>query len=274
MDPGIDWLASRGLRPRLGANAFERYRYLAGDDEARVSDFNAALASPGVGAIIAARGGYGTMRLLPRIDWDMWDSHPKPLVGFSDLTALQLALFTRCGLVSYSGFAPAADVSEKTKPPQMVSGSLLDLLVERRPTPLSGSGCTRSGHTRGTVLGGCLSLVACLLGTPWMPSLDGCILLLEDVGEDPYRIDRMLTQLGLASVWRQVSGVVFGQFHNCPDPHGYLEALYEEVAAQVDGPVVWGAPYGHQRERIVVPIGATAKLEARAGEWLLAFESP
>ena len=274
LSPGVEWLRGAGYSVSLGPHVHGRHRYLAGTDAQRGQDLNDAIADDSVDGIIAARGGYGTMRILDAVDWDRWSQRRLPLVGFSDLTALQLALFRECGLVSYSGFAPAADVKAAQMPSKLTTSSFLNLLGQRQVGEVAGASICRDGEGRGVVLGGCLSLVVALLGTRWLPDLRGTILVLEDVGEDPYRIDRMLTQLRLAGVWEAVAGVVFGNFHNCPDPHGYFPELFAEVAGAVRGPVVYGAPYGHQADRVVLPIGADGTLCARDGAWRLTFSEP
>ncbi len=269
---GVAYLEKLGYRVELGKAVFQQHGYLAGDDQARLNDLHAMLADPQVHAVFSTRGGYGTPRLLEAFDYQQMQLAPKILVGYSDLTALQLAVFARTGVVTFSGPMVAVE---------MANG--LDLFTERHFWPLltdphhtvrmSGTngplGRLRGGVAEGTLLGGCLSLVCTLLGTPFQPDFRGAILFLEDVGEEPYQLDRKLMQLKLAGVLQQISGLVLGRFEDCvpkgSGPSLTLEQVWEEVLGDLPIPIATDLPYGHVPTKYTLPIGVRARLDADAG---------
>ena len=260
---GLAYLERRGYRVRPGASLYARSRYLAGDDAARAADLNAMFADPDVGAIFAARGGYGAARVLDLLDWAMIRRHPKALVGFSDTTALQLGIYARTGLVSFSGITLCADITVEGVHP-VTETSLWEAVTEGRFPPVEGLHTLRSGTAEGPLVGGCLSLVASLAGTSYLPDLTGALLFLEDVNEAPYRVDRMLNQLHMAGAFERVSGVLFGRFEGCEpdrDWEGTVEAVLEDLALRIACPVFCGLPYGHGPGRRVLPVGRRATVD-------------
>ena len=252
---GRSWLESLGFRVRVGASIGQRDRFLAGSDDARASDLLEMFADPEVRAIFTARGGYGSSRMLDRIDWETVKGNPKPFVGFSDTTALQLGMYTRAGLPSLTGLALRTDAREG-EVDDTVSRDLLTALREGTFAPVDGLEHDRT--LSGVLVGGCLSLVVHLLGTPYFPDLTGHVLLIEDVAEAPYRVDRMLTQLHLSRVLEKASGCAVGIFHRCEgdDEDGTIDEVIAEFAERCPCPLVRGVPYGHQPSRRVLPIGA------------------
>lgn len=260
---GISYLQRRGYEVREGDSLYARTRYLAGRDADRAADLNQMLGDREVRAIFTARGGYGSARLLDLVDYDLVREDPKIFVGFSDTTALQLGLYARTGLVSYSGVVLCKDVN----PAGMVGPTeerLWDALTKGRFSPLEGLQTLRAGRVGGPLLGGCLSLVVSLAGTPYLPALEGAVLFLEDVNEPPYRLDRLLFQLRMAGIFDRVGGVVFGQFEGC-DPEAKEEGTPMEVftafAESVSCPVYAGLPYGHGQGRTVLPVGIPVIVE-------------
>jgi muramoyltetrapeptide carboxypeptidase len=263
-EAGLRVLAER-YRPVVDEGCFARTRYLAGDDARRLDELTAALGDDTVKAIVAARGGYGTLRLLaglgPKLQAGGFS--PKPVVGFSDITALHAAL-QAAGWVSIHG--PV--VTQLGTQPAAVVERLVHLLEfpaapapPLRGTPLAG------GVAEGPLLGGNLSLLTRLLGTRHLPALDGAILLLEDVNERPYRLDRMWTHLALAGVFERVRGLALGEFTGCEEPDAdYASA---EVVATLVGetglPCVAGLPVGHGAVNMPVPLGCRARLDGNAG---------
>ena len=252
-----------------------RVRYLAGDDARRGGELASALADPGARAVIAARGGYGSMRLLarlwPRVDGRPTDAGPaKPLVGFSDITALHAALQT-AGRVSVHG--PV--VTQLAHQPQAVVERLFALLEDETapPEPVAGTPVV-GGIAEGPVLGGNLSVFTRLLGTPWLPDLTGAVLLLEDVGEKPYRIDRMWTHLRLAGVFEKAAGLALGDFTDCDDPDGdfTLRDVLWSLAAEAGLPCVGGLPIGHGAVNVPVALGTRVRLDGGSGT--LSFLEP
>jgi muramoyltetrapeptide carboxypeptidase len=284
----IDIVESLGFRPRPAAHLFDRSGYLAGDDPTRASDINELFADDTVDAIFCVRGGYGSSRLLPLLDYDLIRAHPKVLLGYSDLTALLLGIYHKTGLVTFHGpiagqtYSPytLAELKKVLFDPQPPLALAAPPLFERREgqvdranrlTPLV------PGRVQGRLLGGNLSLVSHLAGTPYLPDLTGAILFLEDVGEAVYCIDRMLTQLWLSGDLQKVAGIVFGKFTE-PRPSEWAQnRLQEEVLAErvqaLGIPAVMGLMIGHVDDQATLPLGCLAELNAGAGTLVL-LESP
>lgn len=246
---------------------FARDGFLAGQDGQRLAALNAALADADCRAIVLARGGYGLTRILPEIDRDAFRARPKPIVGYSDATAL-LAWSVQTGvaavhgpMVSDLGDLETEDHSalirllEESDP-----GVVLDALEELVP-----------GRSEGTLLGGNLEVLSRLLGTPWQPDFDGAILFLEETGELPYRVDRLLTHLEMAGVLAAVSGVVVGDFTDCDDAEEdallpTALTVVRERLARLAVPVVLGGAFGHGHRKLSLPYGTTAQLDTRTGQ--------
>ncbi len=256
-----------GLVPRHRPDLLARQRYLAGDDARRLEEWREAVADPEARAIFAARGGYGLMRILPRIDPSPLLARPKVLVGFSDVTALH-AVLNRAGLATVHG--PV--LTQLGRAPSAAVDHLAALLT-RAPAPapagapapgagLAGGAAIRAGRAEGALLGGSLTLLAHLCGTPFLPDLRGAILALEDVDERPYRLDRYLTQLRLAGALDGLAGVVLGQFTSC-DSQGVdgLEVV-RELVAELGVPAAEGFAFGHEDGTLAFPLGARATLIA------------
>jgi muramoyltetrapeptide carboxypeptidase len=267
-EAGLAVLATR-YRPLYGADLFARTRYLAGDDSRRLAELDAALTDEEVRAVFVARGGYGSMRLLPRLALDA-GAPGKPLVGFSDVTALHLAL-QAAGRVSIHG--PV--VTQLGTQPGEVAARLFHLLesaTEAAPA-LTGTPLV-SGVVEGPLVGGNLSLVTRLLGTAWLPPLDGAVLLLEDVSERPYRLDRMWTHLALAGAFARVRGLVLGEFAQCEEPEAdYTGAeVVADLARETGLPCVADLPIGHGVVNVPVPLGVRVRLDGDTGR--LTFLTP
>jgi muramoyltetrapeptide carboxypeptidase len=217
-----------------------------------------------IDAIMTLRGGYGSARILNKIDYKFISKHKKPLFGFSDATALQLALWKKSKLVSYSGLQASflqdkIDTGLNTTFEAMLAGKKISW---QGLTPLT------KGKATGRLIGGTLTLITSLIGTPYEPDFKKAILVLEDIGEEPYRVDRMLTQMHLAGVFDKISGVVLGDWHNCTAKNkndGTIETVLMEHFGNLPIPVVKGFPYGHGIKGTIFPIGAKAKLNADKG---------
>ncbi len=266
LERSIANVSSLGWTAVLGEHVLERDGYLAGSDEHRLADLNRFLRDDSIDAVWCIRGGYGVMRLLEGIDYDALARRPKAIVGYSDITALHAAVGRRCDLVSYHGATARGQLTEKTR--KSLAGILSErwarfTIVDPAMTPL------RRGSARGRLAGGNLALLASLTGTPFMPDLDGAILLLEDVSEAVYRIDRMLTQLWLSGALRNIAGLAFGSFTEIPDDPANaerpLERVLEEFAVRCGVPCVSGFPMGHIDEQNTYPLGAMAELSADNG---------
>lgn len=257
---GLAALEELGLEPRLDPGSSSRKRFLAGDDSRRLAELIAAFRDPETKAVFCARGGYGAMRLLPRITLD--ELPPKPLVGFSDITALHLLWATER---RPSIHAPV--VTQLGKQPDSVKRALGKLLFKGEPVRLQGGRTIRPGKAEGRLVGGNLTVLTQLIGTPYLPELRGCVLLLEDVGERPYRLDRMLTHLQLAGLLDGVAGIAVGELTQCEEKDaGYTaEEVVSELLAELPVPSVIGLPVGHGDVNMPVLLGAEYALDATAG---------
>jgi muramoyltetrapeptide carboxypeptidase len=251
-----------GLRTWLGVHALRQHTYLAGDDEQRLEDLNRAFRDPEVRAVLALRGGYGMQRIVDRVDFDAVRSDPKLVMGFSDITALHLALWAETGLVTLHG--PVAAQFDKGPDSRTAEAARRALMTDDPITvaaePDEDTYPIRTGgKASGILLGGNLSLLASTVGTRHAPDLRGKILLIEDVDEEPYRIDRMLTHLTRAGWFDGLAGIALGQFTNCGDP---LNILKDRCKT---GTVLGGLPIGHGDQQLTVPLGAMAELDADRG---------
>lgn len=268
---------SMGLVPRLAPNLLQRDGYLAGPDRARAASVNAMYADPEVRALWSVAGGWGCQRILPYLDFAAIAAHPKLLIGSSDITALHLALAARTHCPTIHGPNAAHSWGEGPRAsfralvfdagtPTSVNPPNLDPLVPN-PWPIR---TFHPGKARGRLLGGNLSVLTALVGTPWLPSFAGAILFMEDTNEAEYRIDRMLVQLAQSGILKQVAGVVFGQCTNCRNPvPGYSGFTVDQVIAQhltpLGVPAFQGAQIGHIAAQISLPVGASVEIDATAG---------
>ncbi len=274
IERGVRYLEGLGYRTKIGRNASARMGYLAGTDDERAEDLHAMFNDKNVRGIFCARGGYGTPRLLSRIDYRLIARNPKILVGYSDVTALALALWRKCRLVTYHGPMLAVDLGADVNP--YAEESLWRILTSpagHMTLAVAGespAGVRHPGTATGRLLGGNLSLLVSLLGTPYMPDLRRGILFLEEIGEDPYRVDRMLTHLGNAGILSRLSGVAMGHFTDCvprdpATPTLPLEAIMAGFAENTGKPFLTGFPFGHEKHMVTVPVGIRARLDAGKG---------
>ena len=263
---GFHMVEGKNLRKRLG--------YLAGTDTERLDDFHWAFKDPLIDAVWCVRGGYGGSRILPNIDYSLIRKHPKPFIGYSDVTALHIAIHVRTGLVTFHAPGAAADFPENTL--QHFRAILMDGAEkhtieaptkdfpgeEYKPFTIS------PGKAIGTLMGGNLSLLSAMVGTPFTPVFRGKIAFIEDVGEQPYRLDRMLTQLLQATDLSKAAGIVLGVFNDCqPKPDSPSWSLAEMLKDRLGGlgiPVVYGIPFGHVAYQATLPYGIRAELDATA----------
>ena len=252
-------------------SAMAREGYLAGDDTSRLADLNAAIRDPLIDGIWCLRGGYGAMRLLDAIDYDSLRRAPKAIIGFSDITALHLAVRARADIVSYHGPTARAELTpfsreSLTRATSATNGTSIARDPFAGAPPLT---WLQEGSAAGRLEGGNLALLCSLLGTPYAARVDGAILVLEDVNEPLYRIDRMLRQLILAGVLGRLAGLVLGTFterggESDAAPRT-LDVLFQEAATHVRGPVVSNAPVGHIPDQWTLPLGARAELSPARG---------
>jgi muramoyltetrapeptide carboxypeptidase len=279
LDVARETLEALSLRVKAGPHLLDRYGYLAGRDADRASDVNALFVDPDVRAVLALRGGWGSARLLPHLDYAAIRRHPKILMGYSDVTALLNAVNARTGLVTFHGpvgistWTPfsvehmAAVLFEGDAPTLANPVELREGLVQAEDriqtiTPGRARG-------RGRLVGGNLTVLSAIVGTPYVPDLDGAILFLEDTGEAVYRMDRMLTQLKLAGLLGRIRGFVFGRCTDCKPGEGYGALTLDEVLADhvkpFGVPAFRGAMIGHIDRQFTVPVGLPAEIDADAG---------
>ena len=260
----VDSARSLGWEPVVGAHVLERVWYLAGTDTHRLADFNRFAADDGIDGIWCLRGGYGAMRILDQLDFDTWRRRPKALIGYSDVTAIHQAIRARCNLVTYHGPMARVELSELSR------ASLRAAVIDgTNPCGVAAGAVTlRSGQARGRLIGGNLALVAALSNTSFAAPLDGGILVLEDVNESVYRLDRLFTQLRLSGALDNLAGIAFGQFTDIPTDAANGERplgdLLQEVADRCSVPCLAGIPLGHVADQWTFPLGAMAELDADA----------
>ena len=258
-----------GFDVKFMPHVFDQDRYLAGSDEDRAQDLNEALTDKTTDFVVALRGGYGSPRILDMLDYKAIKKANKKLFGFSDITALQLALYKKSKMVSYSGFN--ADCAVKGVGPLLKETFFK--AVNDEPLIVENLLTVKKGVAKGTVIGGTLTMLVSLMGTKYMPSLKKSLLVVEEVHESPYRIDRMLNQLRLGGHLDDLAGVILSECADCTPKDaqdGDVKKVFDSYFNHLDIPVVTAFPYGHIPERIVFPIGKKAILNATEGK--LIFE--
>lgn len=258
----IDHARSLGWDPVTAPHALARDGYLAGSDAQRALDFNTALRDDTVDGIWCLRGGYGAMRILDDIDYDALRRRPKALIGYSDITALHAAVGDRCDQVSFHGPTARGALTRFSR-----DSLVRATITTRDPCGAAPDARTlRGGRAEGVLVGGNLALLAALVGTPYAPDYTDAILVIEDVGEATYRIDRMLKQLELSGALGRIAGIAFGHFTRGSDPDDGSSCRLDDVlieAADVAGvPAVAGIPLGHIDDQWTIPLGANAELDA------------
>jgi muramoyltetrapeptide carboxypeptidase len=278
-------IEDHGYNVKMRDELFDVEGYLAGTDERRAEELMQAFLDDEVDGILCVRGGYGTMRILDRLDFDAIRKHPKVLLGFSDITALHAALQAKAGLVSFHGPGPASGLGSEQGPTDFTAQSLFQAIEApaarglapnprtytiKVPDSVAKVSAYGTGKVTGRLVGGNLSLISALEGTPYAIDCDGAILLIEDVNEAPYRIDRMLAQLKLAGKLKQIRGAVLGQFttefvredqltdDERFDTGGVLAQYFEDAGI----PVLLNYPIGHHDQNATVPLGAQVEIDA------------
>jgi muramoyltetrapeptide carboxypeptidase len=268
-----------GYEAVLGRSAHARHGYLAGTDDERLMDLNSALADPSIDAIWCIRGGYGSTRLLDRIDYEAMIRRPKIMIGFSDVTALLNAMTRLAGVVTFHGPVARAGMPAFTRRhfELVLTGAGAAGRLERLPEPpgvlLSQENrivTLYPGVAEGLLVGGNLTLLQCLIGTPYFPDMSGAVLFLEDAGEDLYRVDRMLSHLRLTGALQCLAGIVIGRFTDLQRANRDGALGFDQVLAHYFSPLgipaAYGFPIGHIEEQWTLPLGIKARLDAGAGE--------
>jgi muramoyltetrapeptide carboxypeptidase len=282
IDYSVAVIEKLGFKVKLSRNVRKRHGFLAGSDRERADDLMRLFADPKVRGILCVRGGYGTARLLPLLDYDLIRRHPKVFVGFSDITSLHFAFLKLARLVSFHGPMLNSDFIRE-KLPQFTLDSFLRAVMVPKPAGSVSkdskrkAAILRSGIAHGRLLGGNLSLICTTIGTKYQPSFRNRILFLEDLEEPPYRFDRMLTHLLNAGLLQQVAGLAIGINANCEDPRTKksreyrqtLDDVLQERLTSLKIPVVTGLPFGHVPLNATLPVGVRATLDGNRGELII-----
>jgi muramoyltetrapeptide carboxypeptidase len=279
VEKGMAYLQQKGMRIKTGKYLQDEHGYFAGTDQQRLADLHAMFADPEVDMIICTRGGWGGLRLIDRLDYGLIESHPKPLVGYSDITTLQLAIWNRCGLASFSGPMVGVEMGKGIDPFTEThfweqirnTEAVYSFNYAQTDTIL-----LTPGNAEGILLGGCLSLVTSLLGTPYVPDYKGAILFIEDVGEQPYKIDRYLAHLRQAGIFEQISGLILGEFLDCQADEGDKSFTIDEILSDYFSglhiPVLKNFPYGHGDKKVSMPVGMNVEIDT--GNQILRLQNP
>lgn len=269
VENGVKYLEKLGYRVEIGKNVGQNIGYLAGTDQQRVDDLHYMFKKKDIKAIFCARGGYGTPRLLDKIDYSLIKRNPKILVGYSDITALQMAIMKKTGLVTFAG--PMVSMDFQSDISKFTEEMFWKILTSNKKFGRISQPDDEKifelhkGQARGRILGGNLSVFTSLVGTQYFPDLKDRILVLEEIGEMPYRIDRLLNQLRLYKAFVHIKGVILGAFIDCNehDPLKKTLSLGEVISEYLEGtkmPVVYNFKHGHLRNNITVPFGVVTKI--------------
>lgn len=283
---GLELVESFGFKAKPGKHLFDRTQYLAGPDAGRAEDINTAFGDPDVHAVMALAGGYGAMRILPLLDYQTIAANPKPFIGYSDITALHCAFHGKCGFITYHGQTvlssftdySIAEFRKVLMEPQ--AGSIIGAAPPIKTGPGRVERANRittfhDGVARGRLIGGNLTLITSLMGTPYQPDFSDRLVFLEDVHEKPYRVDRMLTQLLLSGNLSKAAAIIFGKFTDAEDTGNTfsLEHVLGDAASRAGVPCARGLMIGHVPDQTVVPIGIEAEFDASTGRLTL-LEAP
>jgi muramoyltetrapeptide carboxypeptidase len=271
VDQAAAALDELGFAVRVYPSCRSGYGYLSGTDEERAADLNAAFADDAIDGIVCLKGGYGTPRILDKLDYPMIARHPKLFVGYSDITAIHIALLNRCELATIHGPMASSDMVPSFDPfskEAWLAALTRNESLGRLPRPAGDPGprVLVPGLARGELVGGNLSLIAATMGTPYQIRPEGRILFIEDIDEAPYRIDRMLTNLRLAGVFKDCAGIALGNWNKCEAAPGKpslgLEEVFRDTLCGAGKPVLMGLAAGHCSPTLTLPLGTMAELDA------------
>lgn len=269
IEKGVKYLESLGYRVEVGKNAGQNFGYLAGSDEQRVSDLHYMFGKKEIKAIICVRGGYGSSRLLDKIDYSIIKKHPKIFVGYSDITALQMAFYKKAGLISFAGPMISVDFSDE------INGFTEEMFWalitcnkkfgKIRNPDNEKFFILKHGKVHSELLGGNLSMLASLTGTEYFPCFDNKILIIEEINEEPYRIDRMLNQIRLQGIFEKIKGIILGRFVDCYETDQYKKSLslnevIDDYFGKIKKPIIYNFKHGHVADNITVAFGIKYKI--------------
>lgn len=263
VNQSIEYLKNLGFEPVMGKHVFEKHRYMAGSAENRAEDIMDFFKNPEIKAILCTRGGAGSQFVLPLLDYEIIKANPKPIFGFSDTTALQLGIWTMTENLSYTGFCMAYNFKDGNLNPYV--DETFRKIIKKEPCILKSGETLVKGKASGVLVGGCLSLIHNLCGTKYFPNLKDKILLIEDVGEQTYKIEWMLQTLTQQPDFDKVKGIVFGKFVDCNEKDngdGTIDEILNDFCKDLKIPVIKNFAYSHSVERYVLPIGQKVELNA------------
>ncbi|MDZ7660231.1 MAG: LD-carboxypeptidase [Fodinibius sp.] len=271
-DEIIEQVQKLDYKVKEGHNARNQYGYLAGTDAERAADLNAMFADDSVDAIMPFRGGWGCNRILPLIDFDIIRNNPKILVGYSDITTLLLSIFAKTGLITFHGPVGKSEWTDYTKQhfKEVLTGKrkLFNIPDKDICEDCDDLEVITPGKATGTLLGGNLSVLSAMMGSDYLPNWDNGILFLEDIGEDVYRLDRMLTQLKLNGVLEKISGFIFGQCISCEMSSSKsltLRQVFDDHIKPLGIPAFSGAMIGHIDNMLTLPVGVPVEMDTQEG---------
>ena len=271
IEKGVKYLENLGYSVKVGKNVGKKHGFLAGTDQERLSDLHNMFSDKNVKAIFSIRGGYGSGRLLDRINFNLIKKNPKIFVGYSDITALHMAIYQKTGLVTFAGPMVSSDFSGEIN--KFAEENFWKLITSNKKVgKLNNPGNEKffilnSGRAEGKILGGNLALMNSLMGTKYLPSFKDSILLIEEIGEEPYRVDRLFNQLRLSNILKETNGVILGRFVDCYDNERSnnkidLNEVIENYFTDLKKPVIYNFSHGHIKENLTIPFGLHCKLNA------------
>lgn len=271
VEESVKKLEEFGFNVKVGESCYGTYGYLSGQDEIRAQDVNRVFADPEIDGIVCLKGGYGTPRIVDRLDYEMIERNPKLFIGYSDITAIHIALNQICKMVTFHGPMPASDMlsnfdgfSKESYLRAMSSTNPLGELVNPPGVEIQ---CMVKGKASGPIIGGNLSLIAATIGSPYEIDTKGKLLFIEEIDEEPYRVDRMLNQLRLTGKFDDCSGIILGDWNNCvpsdpTKPSLTLMEIFEDLIVPSGKPMIYNFKAGHCKPKITIPFGVEAILDA------------
>lgn len=280
IEQGILGLENLGYKVKMGKSCYSHYGYLAGKDNERAEDINKFFEDESVDAIMCLRGGYGAPRILNLLDYEVIKNNPKIFIGYSDITALHIAFNQLCDLVTFHG--PMATIEVYKGMDEYTEGYLLRALTNKEPMGLISNPTDVEikvlveGQAEGEITGGNLSLIAGTIGTPYEINTIGKLLFIEEIDEEPYKVDRMLTQLALAGKFDDANGVILGDFNNCErkDENSLtLMQVIEDILVPYNIPIIYNLKAGHCEPKVTLPLGVKAKIDTATKELIILEEA-
>lgn len=270
IEKGVNYLEGLGYRVEVGKNVGKVHGYLAGTDNERLEDLHSMFKNKNINAIFNVRGGYGSGRLLDKINFGLIKRNPKIFVGYSDITALQMAFLKKTGLVTFAGPMVAVDFSSDKVDPFMEENFWKIITNSKKIGKINNPNGEKfytlaKGRGEGNLIGGNLALLISLMGTEYQPDFKDAVLLIEDIGEDPYKIDRMFYQLKYAKVFNKVKGIILGRFVDCyikdkSQPSLSLNDVISDYLEELKIPVIYNVKHGHIKENLTIPWGLKTKI--------------